>query len=145
MQRAAAARAGAAGGVDQHHVARQMSGQGAVVASRRPRRAAALPGLHRLLPGLVLGNALLKILEPELHLVRAELFRPTAELVPQQALDRQPELAALGMQCAMLIRCGGDHLPEHLLQVGRIIGQCVEVDLHVPVRGCRRVGATVSS
>ena len=106
VQRAAAAGAVAPLDVDQNLVARQMLRQGAVVAPGRCRTTAALLGLRRLLPGLVLGDALLEILEPELQLVRAELLRPAAELLPQQALDQQPQLVVLGLQRAVIMRRG---------------------------------------
>ena len=80
MQRAAAARAVALLDTDQHLVAWQMLWQGAVVAPRCWATAALL-GLSRILPGLVFGDGLLEVLQPELQLVRAELLRPTAELL----------------------------------------------------------------
>ena len=127
MQRAAAG-AVAAPDVDQHLVARQMLRQGAVVAPGRC-RAAALLGSRRILPGLVPGDGLLEILEPELQLVRAELLRPAAELVPQQTLGQQPQLVILGLQRTVLMH----GIPEHPLQDGGIVGQRVEVDLHAPM------------
>ena len=54
--------------------------QGTVVAPGC-RATAALLCLSRVLPGLVFGDALLEILQPELQLVRAELLRSTAELL----------------------------------------------------------------
>ena len=64
---------------------------------RGPGAAGGASWRRRLLRGLVLGDGLLEILEPELQLVRAELLRPAAELPPQQALDQQPQLVVLGL------------------------------------------------
>ena len=100
-----------------------------MVAPGRCRAAAALLGVRRVLPGLVLSDALLEILEPELQLVRVELLRSAAELLPQQARDQQPQLVVLGMQRAVLLH----GIPQHLPQDGGIIGQRVEVDLHAPM------------
>jgi hypothetical protein len=43
--------------------------------------------------------------------------------MPQQALDQQPQLLVLGLQLR-------HHLPQHLLQDIRLVGECREIDLH---------------
>jgi hypothetical protein len=89
--------------------------------------------IRRVLPGLVLGNGLLEVLQPELQLLRAELFGTTAELVAQQALDQQSQLVVLGVQFRMLLRRRGDDLAQHLLQDGGVVRQGVEIDLHAMI------------
>jgi hypothetical protein len=84
------ATAGARGvvGVDHHNVVRQMGRQRAVIAhGARAAWGMWPPGFTRILARLVLGNRLLQILEPELQLVRGQLFGAAAELVVRQALD----------------------------------------------------------
>ena len=103
VQRAAAARAVAALDVDQHLIARQMRRQRAMIAvgpaSRRGSRAVSA-AIRRILRGLVRGDGLLQILQPELQLIGAQLLGAAAELVAQQALDQQPQLVVLGVQFA---------------------------------------------
>ena len=86
--------------------------------------AAGLPILRQVrfvLRRLVLGDGLLEILQAELQLVGAELLRSAPELVAQQALDQQSQLVILGVQFALLVGRGADHLPQHLLQEGGIV------------------------
>jgi hypothetical protein len=75
---------------------------------------------------LVLADTLLEVFEPELQLVRAQLLRPTAELMTAQLLDQQPQLVVLGAQLALLVQ----HRPQHLLQRGGVVWQGFWVDLH---------------
>jgi len=75
---------------------------------------------------LVLADTLLEVFEPELQLVRAQLLRPTAELMTAQLLDQQPQLVVLGVQLALLVQ----HRPQHLLQRGGVVWQGFWVDLH---------------
>src|SRR6185437_9113709 len=86
--------------------------------------------VRRVLGGLVLGDGLLDILQPELELVRIELLGAAAKLVPCQALNQQPQLVVLGGQRRILLRRRGDHLAQHPLQDGRIIRQGIKVDRH---------------
>jgi hypothetical protein len=95
-------------------------------APRRARRRIALLGLR-----LLLGDRLLEVLETKLQLIRAQLLRPLAELLMQQALDQQPQLVVLGMQLA-----------HHLLQDRRVVRNGFSVDRHDHIdAGRRRVGA----
>lgn len=48
----------------------------------------------------------------------------------QQALDQHAEFVVLGVQFPVLVRRRGHHIPQHLLQQGRVVRQPVEVDLH---------------
>ena len=66
----------------------------------------------------------------ELKLVRAQLFGPSAEPIAQKPLDQQPQLVVLGLtllngdlQRDLLLRCGGDHISQHLLEDGRVVGR----------------------
>ena len=59
--------------------------------------------VRRVLPGLVLGDRLLKIRQPELQLIGIKLFGAAAKLVAQQALDQQPKLVIPGVQFALLM------------------------------------------
>ena len=89
-----------------------------VQGSRRatPLRANWLDGV---LPGLVLGNRLLQVLKPELHLLRTQLLGATTKLVARQPLDQQAKFVVLGVQLA-----------QHLPQQGRVVRQGVRGDLH---------------
>src|SRR5208337_5635379 len=68
---------------------------------------------------LVLGDALLLILETELQLIRRQLLRPATELVARKALDQQPQLVVLGQQ-----------LLQHPLQDRGIIRQAISIARH---------------
>ena len=54
------------------------------------------------LASLVCSDALLQLLQGELQLIRGELLRPAAELMPGQTLDQQAELVVLGVQFTLL-------------------------------------------
>jgi len=99
VQRAAAARAFAALDVDHHLVAGQVRGQRTEITvgpDIAPLPTLVLGRVRRVLGGLVLGDALLDVLQPELELIRIELLGAAAKLVPRQALDQQPQLVVLG-------------------------------------------------
>ena len=66
----------------------------------------------RVLPGLVLGDRLLQILQAELQLLVGQLLRAAAELMAGQALDQQAELLILCMLFGLLMQ----HRAQHLLQ-----------------------------
>jgi hypothetical protein len=76
--------------------------------------------------GFVLGDGLLHVLESELQLVSAELLGAATELVAHQTLNQQPELVILRCNRALLVQ----HRPQHLLQLGGVVGQGVGIDLH---------------
>jgi hypothetical protein len=96
VQRAPAAGTFAALDVDHHLVAGQVRGQRAEIAVGPDN--APLPTLvpGRVLGGLVLGDGLLDVLQPELELIRIELLGAAAKLVTRQALDQQAQLVVLG-------------------------------------------------
>ena len=106
VQRAAAAGTCLVLDVDHHLVARQMRRQGAMVARRRAPRGfgVLLRCGGRILGCLALGDRLLQVLQPELQLVRAQLFGPAAEPMAHQALDQQPQFVVLGVQLALLVQ-----------------------------------------
>jgi hypothetical protein len=136
VQRTAAARAVAVLDVDHHLVAGQMRRQGAVIAigsSFAPLPLRVLSRGRRVLCRLVLGDGLLEVLQPELELVRIELFGAAAELMAHQTLDQQPEFVVLGMQFRMMLCRCGDDLAQHLLQDGGVVRQGVEIDLHAMI------------
>ncbi len=133
VQRAPAAGAFAALDVDHHLVAGQVRGQRTEIAvgpGTAPLPPLVLDRVRRVLGGLVLGDGLLDVLQPELELVRIELLGAAAKLVTRQALDQQPQLVVLRGQRRVLLHRRGDHLAQHPLQDGGIIGQGIKVDLH---------------
>ena len=87
-------------GIDHHLVARQMCRQCAMVAGgaigarvQRP-----IDGwFGRVLPGLVLGNRLLQILEAKPQLLVGQLFGATTKLVARQTLEQQPQFVVLSV------------------------------------------------
>jgi hypothetical protein len=122
--------------VDHHLVTGQMRRQGAVIAigsSFAPLPLRVLPRGRCVLGRLVFGDGLLKVFQPELELVRVELFGAAAELVAQQTLDQQSQLVVLGMQFRMLLRRCGDDLAQHLPQDGGVVRQGVKIDLHAMI------------
>jgi len=75
--------------IDQQLIARQMPRKGAVVTVRACLAPLALFVLRGVLRGLVRGGGLFQILQCQLQLVRAQLFRATAELLAQQKRTEQ--------------------------------------------------------
>jgi hypothetical protein len=76
---------------------------------------------------------LFQVLQCQLQLIRAQLFRAAAELLAQQTLDQQVQLVDFGialLQSGLLLFSRGDRLAQHLLQRGGIVRQGGEVDLH---------------
>jgi hypothetical protein len=122
--------------VDQHLIARQMRRKGSVVAVGMSFAPLALVVFCRVLRGLIRGDGLLQVLQCQLQLVRAQLFRATAELLAQQTLYQQVQLVDFGialLQGGVLLFGRGDHLAQHLLQRCRIVRQGGEVDLHASI------------
>lgn len=122
--------------IDQHLIARQMRRKRSVVAVGACLSPLALGVLRGILRGLSGGDGLLQILERQLQLVRAQLFRAAAELLAQQTLDQQVQLVDLGitlLQRRLLLLCRGDHLTQHLLQRCGIIRQGGEINLHASI------------
>ena len=118
--------------IDQHLIARQMRRKGAVVTVR----ACLAPLALFVLCSVFRGGGLFQILECQLQLVRAQLFRATAELLAQQTLDQQVQLVDFGialLQSGLLLFSRGDHRAQHLLQRGGIVRQGSEVDLHASI------------
>ena len=119
--------------IDQHLIARQMRREGAVVTVRACLAPLALFVRRGVLRRLVRSGGLLQVLQCQLQLVRTQLFRATAELLSQQALDQQVQLVDFGialLQSGLLLFSRGDRLAQHLLQRGGIVRQGGEVDLH---------------
>ena len=107
-------------GIDDHFITRQVRRQHAVIAGGAfgaDFGLATTRELRRILPGLVLGDCLLQVLQAELQLIRRQLLGAAAKLVACQALDQQAKLVVLGMQFALLVQ---DHA-QHLLQQGGIV------------------------
>ena len=80
---------------------------------------------------------MLEILQPELKLVRAQLFGSATEPIAQKSLDQQPQLIVLGLtllngalQRHLFLRCGSDQVAQHFLEDRRVIRQGGKVDLH---------------
>ena len=76
---------------------------------------------------------MLQVLQCQLQLIRAQLFRATAELLAQQTLDQQVQLVDFGialLQGGLLLFSRSDDLTQHLLQRCRIVRQGGEVNLH---------------
>jgi hypothetical protein len=119
--------------IDHHLVARQVSGQRTMIPVG-PDIAPPAPfvgsDIGRILPGLVLGDRLFKIFQPELQLIVARPLRAAAEPMAEQALDQHSEFVVLSVQLAMLVCRRGHHIPQHLLQECGVVRQPVEVDLH---------------
>jgi len=83
------------------------------------------------------GDRLLEILQPQLKLIRAQLFGSAAKPIAQEPLDQQPQLVVLSLtllngasQRDLLPRCGNNHVSQHLLEDCRVVRQGGEVDLH---------------
>ncbi len=66
--------------------------------------------LCRILLRLVLGDALLQILQAELQLFVAQLLRATAELVARQAAEQKANFLVFRMQFTMLTQQDTQHL-----------------------------------
>ena len=113
-------------GIDHHLIARQVGGQRPMVAGSALGTRLGWRHIGRVLPGLVLGDRLLQVLEAELQLLVGQLLRAVAELVAGQALDQQAELVILGMQFGLLMQ----YRPQHLLEQVGVIREGVRVDLH---------------
>jgi hypothetical protein len=130
VQLAAAAQAGLGCVVNYHVIARQMRGQRAVVARRsRVPWLWVARRLCRILVRLVLGNALLQILEARLQLFVGQLLRAAAELVARQAKQQKANFLVFRMQFTMLI----EQSTQHVLQYGRVVRQVFRIDLHLPM------------
>lgn len=59
-----------------------------------------------------------------------------AELLAQQARDQKAKLVILRLHLGMNLRGGvsrANHVPQHLLQPRRIIGQGGKADLHITI------------
>jgi hypothetical protein len=85
---------------------------------------------------LTRADRLFDILQRQLQLIRRQLLRTAAELLAQQALDQQAKLVILRLQLGMGLRGGvrrANHVPQHLPQDRRIIGQGGEIDLHAAI------------
>ena len=107
-------------GIDDHFIARQVRRQRAVIAGGAFGAGfefATAHELHRILPGLIVGDCLLQLLQAELQLIRRQLLGAAAKLVARQALDQQAKLVVLGVQFALLVQ---NHA-QHLLQQGGIV------------------------
>jgi hypothetical protein len=119
--------------IDHHLVARQMGGQRTMV-TMGPSIAPATPFVRgifgRVLTGLVLGDRLFQIFQPELQLIVAQLLGTAAKPMAEQALDQHSEFVVLSVQFTMLLRRRSHHIPQHLLQQFRIVRQPFEINLH---------------
>jgi hypothetical protein len=88
-------------------IARQVSRQRSMIPMGPGIASSALPArgdIGSLLAGLVRGDRLLQILQPELQLIGSQLLGAAAKPMAQQALDQHAEFVVLGMQFPVLIR-----------------------------------------
>ena len=112
--------------IDDELVARQVRRQGTAIAMGGH----SAPPSHRWRRGICrrpsFGGTLFRIHQDELQLIEVELLRTWPIAMAQPTLDQQPQLVVLGIRLR-------HHLPQHLLQDIRLVGECREINLHLGI------------